>query len=395
MDELLSTAGASEARAVRQLDDLLRRAVDRRASDIHIEPRQDRYKIRFRVDGVMVDINGWPSDLAQAVTNRIKVLARLDIAEKRLPQDGMFATSLAKGRPLSVRASSFPSLHGEKLVLRLLLGGRLMALPELGVQEEQVGTLRQLSQLQGGLVVVTGPTGSGKTSTLYALLRELDARRRSVVTLEDPIEIEMQGITQGQVNVRKGFDFARGLRSILRQDPDVILVGEMRDEETARIATQASLTGHLVLSTLHTSSIPDTITRLLDMGIERYVVAGALAGIVAQRLVRRVCPECRGLVDKERLTALRAQVGFDLPTGAGLTEGQGCDACLQTGFHGRTGVYEVVGVTAELRRIIKAEGGGGPIRDYLARQGVPTLRRAAVPLIQRGETTLEEVLRMT
>ena len=377
------------------LDELVKRAVDQRASDIHIEPRQGRYRLRMRVDGVMVDDQPWPTDLALLVVNRVKVLARMDISERRRPQDGMFTAHMAAARPVSVRASSFPSMHGEKLVLRLLLGGRVMSLEQLGMAPDQVETVQRLSGRQGGLVVVTGPTGSGKTSTLYAMLRELETRRRNVVTLEDPIEIEMQGITQGQVNPKAGFTFAGGLRAILRQDPDVILVGEMRDQETARIATQASLTGHLVLSTLHTSSVPATVTRLLDMGMERYVVAGALAGIVAQRLVRRTCPECRQLVPGDRLAVARTRVGFPLPDGAGLTHGVGCASCLHTGFRGRTGLFEVVEVTDELRGIIKADGGGAAVRRHLAHQQVPTLRRAGVPLLRAGVTSLPELLRMT
>jgi general secretion pathway protein E len=390
-----SPAGASDARAVRLLDELIRRAADKRASDIHIEPRQGRYRVRLRVDGVMVDDQPWPTDLARLVLNRIKVLARMDITERRLPQDGMFSTRLALGKVLSVRASSFPALHGEKLVLRLLLGGKLLGLGELGLDDSQVESFRSMSRRLGGLVVVTGPTGAGKTSTLYAMLRELDTRRRTVVTLEDPIEIEMQGVTQGQINPKVGFDFAGGLRSILRQDPDVILVGEMRDAETARIAVQASLTGHLVLSTLHTSSVPETVTRLIDMGLERYVVAGALLGVVAQRLVRRVCTACRGLVEPDRLARLRAEVGFVLPDGAGMTQGAGCEACLQTGFSGRTGIFEVVEVDDGFREIIKADGGGPAVRRLLKDRGVPTLRRAGVPLLQQGQTSLEELLRMT
>ncbi len=388
-------AVASDARAVRLLDELIRRAADKRASDIHIEPRQGRYRVRLRVDGVMVDDQPWPTDLSRLVLNRIKVLARMDITERRLPQDGMFSTRLALGKVLSVRASSFPALHGEKLVLRLLLGGKLLGLGELGLDDSQVQSFRSMSRRLGGLVVVTGPTGAGKTSTLYAMLRELDTRRRTVVTLEDPIEIEMQGVTQGQINPKVGFDFARGLRSILRQDPDVILVGEMRDAETARIAVQASLTGHLVLSTLHTSSVPETVTRLIDMGLERYVVAGALLGVVAQRLVRRVCAACRGLVEPDRLARLRAEVGFALPDGAGMTQGAGCEACLQTGFSGRTGIFEVVEVDDGFREIIKADGGGPAVRRLLKDRGVPTLRRAGVPLLQQGQTSLEELLRMT
>ncbi len=377
------------------LDELVERAVEQRASDIHIEPRQGRYRLRMRVDGVMVDDRPWPTELALLVVNRVKVLARMDISERRRPQDGMFTARMAGARPVSVRASSFPSMHGEKLVLRLLLGGRVMSLEQLGMAPEQVEIVQRLSGRQGGLVVVTGPTGSGKTSTLYAMLRELETRRRNVVTLEDPIEIEMQGITQGQVNPKAGFTFAGGLRAILRQDPDVILVGEMRDQETARIATQASLTGHLVLSTLHTSSVPATVTRLLDMGMERYVVAGALAGIVAQRLVRRTCPECRQLVPGDRLAVARTRVGFPLPDGAGLTHGVGCASCLHTGFHGRTGLFEVVEVTDDLRGIIKADGGGAAVRRHLAAQQVPTLRRAGVPLLRDGVTSLSELLRMT
>ncbi len=390
-----SSAGVQDAKAVRMLDDLIRKAAKQRASDIHIEPRRGRTRIRSRVDGVMVDGKAWPTELTQLAVNRIKVLSKMDISERRLPQDGMFTVSLKTGQPLSVRASTFPSIHGETVVLRLLRSSRLMSLDDIGVSAQQGARLRRLAGRQGGLIVVTGPTGAGKTSTLYALLRELDVRRRNVVTLEDPIEVEMQGVTQGQVNNKKGFDFARGLRAILRQDPDVIMVGEMRDTETARIAAQASLTGHLVLSTLHTSSVPATVTRLLDMGLERYVVAGALLAVVAQRLVRKTCASCRTLEEGEALLELRSQVGFELPDGAGLTRGSGCPACQHTGFVGRTGLFEVVEVDSELSDIIRREGGGQAVRRYLEAHSVPTLRRAGIPLLQSGTTTLAELLRMT
>ena len=311
------------------------KAVRSRASDIHIEPKADRLRVRLRVDGVLSEEPALPVSMSSAIVSRVKVLAKMDISERRQPQDGMFKVSLGRAKSVTLRASTFPCFEGEKLVLRLLLAGSILPLNTLGIEADQAAQLRRMIKHQGGLMLVTGPTGSGKTSTLYALLSELDTSRLNIVTLEDPIEVQLPEITQGQVNRRAGFTFATGLRAILRQDPDVILVGEMRDPETAQIALQASLTGHLVLSTLHTNSTIATITRLIDIGLEPYTVANALIGIIAQRLVRSVCRHCGEEYVLE--SDVTNEIGFPLPIGSKLKRAVGCSRCYGIGFRGRRG----------------------------------------------------------
>ena len=378
---------------VRLLDQLLQRAIEARASDVHIEPKEHMVRVRFRVDGVMVEQRSLPTSYAAQLLSRIKVLARMDIAERRLPQDGTFAFTGEGNVPVAVRASSFPSVGGEKVVMRLLVGAHVQTLAELGASPEQATTLQRMVQRPGGLILVTGPTGSGKTSTLYALLDEIDTERRNVVTLEDPIEVPLPKVTQGQVHPRAGFTFSTGLRSILRQDPDVILVGEMRDVETARIAVQASLTGHLVLSTLHTNSSAETMIRLIDMGLEPYVVANALVGVVAQRLIRLLCPACA-----EPLSGPLAgveEVGFDLPPLPGARQAVGCTRCLRTGFQGRTAIFDVVPVDDDIRAVIKGGHAVREVRRVLKDKALPTLRRSGLTLVAQGRTSLAEVLRVT
>src|SRR5262245_31266442 len=292
--------GADDFDAVQVLDHLVRRAVAMGASDIHLEPKRDAIRVRYRVDGVMVAQGVLPAELAPPITSRVKVLSRMDMTERRLPQDGQCSLELAGvGAPGStgtsmvhLRASTFPGIHGETVVLRILLGHQLIPVDRLGLEPQDLPRLKRLADAPSGLIVVCGPTGSGKTSTLYSLIRVMNTVELSIVTLEDPIEVEFPEITQGQANVRQGFTFATGLRAILRQDPDVILVGEMRDPETAQIALQASLTGHLVLSTLHTSNAVETVVRIVDLGVESWIVANALLAVVAQRLVRVLCTDC-------------------------------------------------------------------------------------------------------
>jgi general secretion pathway protein E/type IV pilus assembly protein PilB len=326
------------------------------------------------------------------MVSRIKVMARMDIAERRNPQDGMFKLELA-GKSVSVRASTFPCLDGEKVVLRLHEAAALIPVDRLGMTSTQASIAEQLIARPGGLVLATGPTGSGKTSTLYAMLATLDTVARNVVTLEDPIEVQLPQITQGQVQPKIGFTFASGLRAVLRQDPDVIMVGEMRDEETASIALQAGLTGHLVLSTLHTSSSIETITRLIDIGIVPHTVANALNGVICQRLVRRPCPHCSESYELDR--DVTEEVGFGLPLGCKLLRVRGCDACLQTGYRGRVGIYEVVPINDRLRAAIKRGNDTPALKQILRELGIPTLRRAGMALALRGGTTPGEVLRVT
>ena len=331
--------------------------------------------------------------MSSPVVSRVKVLAKMDIAERRQPQDGMFKVSLGRAQSVTLRASTFPCFEGEKLVLRLLLAGSILPLNTLGIETDQAEQLRRMIKQQGGLMLVTGPTGSGKTSTLYALLSELDTSRLNIVTLEDPIEVQLPEVTQGQVKRRSGITFASGLRAILRQDPDVILVGEMRDLETAQIALQASLTGHLVLSTLHTNSTIATITRLIDIGLEPYTVANALIGIVAQRLVRTVCKHCAEEYVLE--SDVTNEIGFALPLGSTLKRAVGCDRCYGIGFRGRRGIFEIVEADDRLRRLIKENAGILEYKQYLKDAGVPTMRRAGMAQALKGKTTAPEVLRVT
>jgi general secretion pathway protein E len=378
---------------VATLNEMILTAVRSRASDIHIEPKEREVRIRFRIDGVLVPQRALPSDAAAPIISRVKILGRMDIAEKRQPQDGNFKLDVGPRQSVSLRASTFPAFEGEKCVLRILESGGLLDFEALGMTKGQVMATRRLTNRNGGLLLVTGPTGAGKTSTLYAMLTELDTTRLNVVTLEDPIEVQIPEITQGQVNNRAGFTFAGGLRAILRQDPDVILVGEMRDRETAEIAIQASLTGHLVLSTLHTNSSIETITRLVDIGLEPYTVANALVGVIAQRLVRVTC---RGCTKSYRLEKdVSAEVGFPLPEGAKLLQAVGCERCMGTGFHGRSGIFEIVEVDDRIRSLIKNRAESPMFKQVLRDMGIPTLRRAGMNAALRGRTTPSEVLRVT
>ncbi len=378
---------------VEALDEIIRRAELVRASDVHLEPMEDRMRVRFRVDGVLAERPSLPAKFRSGIVNRIKVLSRMDISERRQPQDGMFKVITKNGQSLSVRASTFPGFSGEKVVLRLLRSGKPIALDALGLDADQVKLMRRMIRRNGGLILVTGPTGSGKTSTLYALLAELDTTRLNVVTLEDPIEVQFPEITQGQVHRKAGFTFASGLRSILRQDPDVILVGEMRDTETAQIALQASLTGHLVLSTMHTNNSIATITRLIDIGLEPYVVASALLGVVAQRLVRQVCPACSETYVLEG--DVSEEVGFALPKHAKLKRARGCERCQMTGFSGRVGIFEIVEINDKLRVMIKANADVSSYKSLLHEMNLPSLRRAGIQKALAGITTAQEVLRVT
>ena len=383
------------AKVVQLLDELINKAMRARASDIHITPREGRYQVHFRVDGVMVDRSPIPLLFGHHVSSRIKVLAKMDIADKLVPQDGVFTQEVDGGSRISLRCSTFPSFHGEKIVMRILANRGLRAIPKLGVSDAQRLELEGFTRRHGGLLLVTGPTGSGKTSTLYALLRKIDTRRRNVVTLEDPIEVELRDVVQGQLNRKRGFDFSNGLRAILRQDPDVIMVGEMRDAETARIAVQASLTGHLVLSTMHTNSVPDTITRLIDIGLPPYVVAASLIGVVAQRLVRTICPECKVRETPAKLLPLLPAIGFQPADGIQYMTGMGCPACLDTGYKGRRGIFEVASADDDLRRLIKSDASAREIKVWLGMRGIATLRRQGMQAVSEGETSLDELLRLT
>jgi general secretion pathway protein E len=378
--------------AVVLVNELVRLAVAQRASDIHLEPKHDKLQVRLRIDGTLVDVQPVALAVAPNVISRVKVLAKMDIAERRLPQDGQIALEF-EGKRVHLRASTFPASQGEKVVLRILSSQQIITFDQLGLEESAKKTLRDVLGRPQGFVVTSGPTGAGKTSTLYALMQLIDPRAVNVVTLEDPVEVELYGVTQGQVNVRTGFTFASGLRAILRQDPDVILVGEMRDSETAGIAMQAALTGHLVLSTLHTSDTVETIVRLVDLGVEPWIVANALSAVLAQRLVRVICPHCKGPAKLER--DLWDGDELILASGANIVRPKGCEKCMRTGYRGRTGIFEVVELDDDVRELVKAKAPAREYRDVYSRRKIPTLRRAGIKKIQEGVTTVDEVLRVT
>jgi general secretion pathway protein E len=375
------------------LDDVVRSAVNGGASDIHLEPKRDRLQVRFRIDGALVDHRPIAHDVGVQVVSRIKVLSRMDIAERRIPQDGQLTLELGLPSRTHLRASTFPSAQGEKIVMRILRKQSIIAFERLGLNDLAQQRLRELINAPQGLIITCGPTGAGKTSTLYSFLQQVDTSRVNVVTLEDPIEIELDTITQGQVNTRASFTFAAGLRAILRQDPDVILVGEMRDGETAGIALQAALTGHLVMSTLHTSDAVETIVRLVDLGIEPWIVANAMTAIVAQRLVRVVCSACTERVPLE--ADLWDGDEVLLPSGTMVQRPKGCVQCWKTGYRGRTGIFEFVEMDDEMRDLVKAKASAREYRDLLRQRGARSLRRAGYDRVVEGVTTVDEVVRVT
>lgn len=380
-----------DAPIIRLINALLTEAVRENASDIHIEPFEDNLVVRMRVDGVLREVLKSRRAVAPLVVSRVKVMARLDIAEKRLPQDGRISLKIA-GRPVDVRVSTIPCGHGERVVLRLLdkRAGRL-SLRHLGMPGATLETLLKLIAKPHGILLVTGPTGSGKTTTLYAALTRLNDHSRNIMTVEDPIEYYLEGIGQTQVNRRVQMTFARGLRAILRQDPDVVMIGEIRDLETAKIAVQASLTGHLVLSTLHTNTAVGAITRLADMGVEPFLLSSSLIGLLAQRLVRLLCPKCC----KPYTPAAEEQALIGVEDGSRpFYRPTGCDACNQTGYRGRTGIYELVPIDATMRRLIHDRASEQTLEAH-ARTYTPSIRANGRDRVLTGETSIEETLRVT
>jgi type IV pilus assembly protein PilB len=393
-DEGDDAASADDAPIVRLAGRLLADAIRSHASDIHVEPQSDRVRVRFRIDGVLRHITDVPLSSRAALTSRLKIIAGMDIAERRLPQDGRVRLEIS-GEEYDARVSTLPSMHGEKVVIRLLTpSDRVPVLAELGLNDRDLATVRRVLAQPQGLVLITGPTGSGKTNTLFSALREINTPERNVVTLEDPVEIQLPGLTQVQINERTGYTFARGLRSVLRQDPDVVLVGEIRDLETAELAMRAALTGHLVLASLHTNDAISALTRLVDMGIERYVVATSLSLVVAQRLVRTVCTECARPVDldDEFLTA----IGLDaVPPDAAPREGAGCSRCEGLGYRGRRGVFEVVDVDTTLRKALLADENEHTLAALARESGTTSLPDAALALAHQGVTSYREAVRVT
>ncbi len=379
-----------DAPIIRLINALITEAIKENASDIHVEPFESRLSIRFRVDGVLREVLEPPRQVASLLVSRIKVMAQLDIAEKRLPQDGRIALKVAN-RPVDIRVSTLPSGHGERVVMRLLdkQAGRL-DLIQLGMGDTEQKRLEAMIQKPHGIILVTGPTGSGKTTTLYAMLSVLNDARRNILTVEDPIEYDLDGIGQTPVNNKVDMTFAKGLRAILRQDPDVVMVGEIRDNETAQIAVQASLTGHLVLSTLHTNSAVGAITRLQDMGVEPFLLSSTLLGVISQRLVRKLCPECKSVTQLD----VEEVHGFRIDSDDVIHQSNGCAACLQTGFRGRTGIYEMIEIDETLSTMIHDGAGQSKLERY-CRTRSQSLREDGIRRVVQGETTIDEVLRVS
>ncbi len=382
-----------EAPIIRLVNSVLFQAVRQRASDIHFESFERGLVIRYRIDGVLYPVLTPPKHLQASIIARLKIMAGLNIAEKRLPQDGRFAIRTA-GKDVDLRVSVLPTSHGERVVLRLLeKENRLLNLSEMGFSKERLTVIHQLIQLAHGIMLVTGPTGSGKTTTLYAALTHINSPDKNIITVEDPVEYQLLGVGQMQVNPKINLTFAAGLRSILRQDPDVIMIGEIRDRETAEIAIHASLTGHLVFSTLHTNDAASAATRLIDMGIEPFLVASSVVAVLAQRLLRRICPDCKRpyRASEEELSRL------DLPPGSAVTlyRGAGCAACSQTGYRGRTGIFELMVLDDDIRRLIGGKADSTAIKQAAIAKGMVTLKQEGAERVIQGHTTLEEVMRIT
>lgn len=386
---------ASEAPVIRLVSLLINESVERRASDIHIEPFENRLRVRYRIDGVMHEIASHPSRLRFAIISRIKIMAKLNIAERRLPQDGRIRLSV-RGNEVDLRVSTVPTDHGETVVLRVLdRSNVVLDFDRLGFEEDNRDAFRSLLSRPNGVILVTGPTGSGKTTTLYTALTELNSPDRKILTVEDPIEYRLEGINQIAIKPQIGLGFADVLRSILRQDPDIIMVGEIRDLETAQIAVQAALTGHLVLSTLHTNSAAGTVTRLLEMGVESYLLNSTLAGVVAQRLVRRLCQACRRPHPLSDDMISKLGVADLAETGAGLYEAVGCEACGNTGYAGRLCVTEILEIDDAIKALILKNAAESDLLKAAAAAGMRTMYRDGMIKALAGETTAEEVLRVT
>jgi general secretion pathway protein E len=384
---------AIEAPVVRLVNLLIEGAIGASASDVHIEPFEDTLRVRYRIDGLLFDQESPPRRLRDAVTSRIKLMAEMNIAERRLPQDGRIRVSIGDRR-VDIRVSTVPTVHGESIVMRLL-DRRSVFLPleKLGFSPAALAGFTRLITRPHGIVLVTGPTGSGKTTTLYAALEKINAPDRKIITIEDPVEYQLKGVNQIPVKAKVGLTFATGLRHIVRQDPDVILVGEIRDLETVEVAIQASLTGHLVFSTLHTNDAPGAIPRLVDMGAEPYLISSVLEGVLAQRLVRRVCGACR--VPETPSPSDLLSLGVDVNIDVHLWRGKGCDECRGTGYRGRTGIYEMFPITEDVRSLILRRAPTHEIRRYAIHAGMTSLRLDGWAKACAGETTIDEILRVT
>ena len=383
----------SEAPIIKLVNHIFSQAVKSQASDIHIEPYQQHLQVRFRLDGVLHNVLSPPRRLHAAIVSRIKVMARLDIAEKRLPQDGRTDVKIGE-RLVDVRVSCLPTAFGERVVLRLLeKSGKLLSMEEIGLTAWALAEMKRLLNLSHGIILVTGPTGSGKTTTLYAALSYINSPDKNILTIEDPIEYQLDGIGQMQVNPKINLTFASGLRSMVRQDPDVILVGEIRDRETAEIAIHAALTGHLVFSTLHTNDSASAVTRLTDMGIEPFLVSTAVRAIIAQRLVRLLCPHCKETYEPEE--AQWAELGSSREVAGPIFRADGCEKCLETGYRGRTGIYEFLLLSEAIRGLVLNTSDANQINRAARAEGMASLREDGINKVMEGRTTISEVLRVT
>ena len=386
---------ASEAPVIRLVNTLIGRVIELRASDIHLEPFEDGLHVRYRVDGVLLPGEVVPAGQGAAVSSRVKLLAHLDIAERRLPQDGRIKTRV-KGRELDLRVSTVPTVHGESVVMRVLDRASVrLSLEDMGFERDTLTRFNQLIQRPHGILLVTGPTGSGKTTTLYAALAKLDSASQKIITVEDPVEYQLEGINQIQVHTQINLTFANALRSILRQDPDIIMIGEMRDGETAQIAVQSSLTGHLVLSTLHTNTAASAVVRMQDMGVERYLITSTVNGVLAQRLVRRLCSHCKAPVLPAPELLESSGLGRVLTAGQPIYEARGCEHCRGTGYQGRTGIHELLVVDEAMRSAILQGLDASALHAIATRAGMHSLYEDGLRKVAAGVTSLDELLRVT
>ena len=393
LDDLKEMAQSSPVKKLVNL--VLLQAIRDKASDIHFEPFEDEFKMRYRIDGVLFEMVPPPKYVAMAIASRIKVMANLDIAERRVPQDGRIEL-LVEGRPVDLRVSVLPTMFGESVVLRVLDRAQVnLDLEQLGFREEELAVVRQLIKKPHGIIIVTGPTGSGKTTTLYSALRELNSPEVKILTSEDPVEYDLDGMIQCQIKAEIGLTFARCLRSFLRQDPDIILVGEIRDLETAQISVQASLTGHLVLSTLHTNDAPSSIARLLDLGLEPFLVTATLEAIVAQRLIRRICLNCKEEYVPSETQLMELSLTPEDVAGRVFFYGRGCEYCNNTGYRGRQAIFELMLMDDEIRELIMKSGSTAVLRAEARKRGMRTLREVGLLSIYDGVSTIEEVVRET
>ena len=386
---------ASEAPIIRLVNRLIFNAVEQKASDIHFEPFEHEFKARYRIDGVLHDVESPPPRLQAAIISRVKIMAKLDIAERRLPQDGRIKLKIAD-KEIDFRISTIPTLFGESLVMRILDRDTLILdLEKIGFPEDILAQYTELVSQPYGMILVTGPTGSGKTSTLYTTLAKINSPENKIITLEEPVEYQLNGVNQIQVNPKIGMTFANGLRSIVRQDPDIILVGEVRDRETAEIAIQSALTGHLLFSTLHTNDAAGAITRLLDMGVESFLLSSTLLGVLAQRLVRVICPHCKAPASPDDKLLNSMDVSPEEALGIGFFEGKGCEGCRYTGFRGRTALFEYLPVDEEIRKEITKRSSIERIKEIAMKKGLMTLRQNGWRKVRKGVTTIAEVLKVT